>query len=55
MPSIVTALRVSVVVNSNIAGIYGAQIFHADDNLVYCRGFGVALGVLSVGAVLAMV
>ena len=50
-----TALRVSVIMNANIAGIYGAQIFRADDNPLYRRGFSVALAVLSVGLVLAMV
>lgn len=55
MLSMLTALRVSVIMNANIAGIYGAQIFRADDNPLYRRGFSVALAVLSVGLVLAIV
>ncbi len=41
--------------NANIAGIYGAQIFRADDKPLYRRGFSVAIAVLSVGLVLAVV
>ncbi|OJJ03028.1 hypothetical protein ASPVEDRAFT_889509 [Aspergillus versicolor CBS 583.65] len=44
-----------VIMNANIAGIYGAQIFRADDNPLYRRGFSVALAVLSAGLVLAIV
>lgn len=55
MLSMLTALRVSVIMNANIAGIYGAQIFRADDNPLYRRGFSVALAVLSVGLALAMI
>ncbi|OJJ52075.1 hypothetical protein ASPSYDRAFT_165157 [Aspergillus sydowii CBS 593.65] len=44
-----------VIMNANIAGIYGAQIFRADDNPLYRRGFSVALAVLSVGLALAMI
>ena len=40
---------------ANIAGIYGAQIFRADDRPLYRRGFSVAIAVLSVGLVLAIV
>ncbi|KAL3478257.1 major facilitator superfamily domain-containing protein [Aspergillus californicus] len=43
-----------VIMNANIAGIYGAQIFRADDKPLYRRGFSVALSVLSVGLVLAI-
>ncbi|GJN72225.1 hypothetical protein PLIIFM63780_005442 [Purpureocillium lilacinum] len=44
-----------VIMNANIAGIYGAQIFRADDKPLYRRGFSVAIAVLSVGLVLAVV
>ncbi|KAL2827792.1 major facilitator superfamily domain-containing protein [Aspergillus cavernicola] len=44
-----------VIMGANIAGIYGAQIFRADDKPLYRRGFSVALAVLSVGLVLAAV
>jgi hypothetical protein len=40
--------------NANIAGIYGAQIFRADDKPLYQRGFSVAIAVLSVGLVLSI-
>jgi hypothetical protein len=40
--------------NANIAGIYGAQIFRADDKPLYRRGFSVAIAVLSVGLSLAI-
>ncbi|KAL4862991.1 hypothetical protein BDV12DRAFT_189995 [Aspergillus spectabilis] len=43
-----------VIMNANIAGIYGAQIFRSDDKPLYRRGFSVALAVLSVGLVLAV-
>ncbi|KAL4782641.1 major facilitator superfamily domain-containing protein [Aspergillus varians] len=46
--------RYIVIMNANIAGIYGAQIFRADDKPMYRRGFSVALSVLSVGLVLAI-
>ncbi|KAL4922001.1 major facilitator superfamily domain-containing protein [Aspergillus aurantiobrunneus] len=44
-----------VIMNANIAGIYGAQIFRSDDRPLYSRGFSVALSVLSVGLALAIV
>ena len=44
----------SVIMNANIAGIYGAQIFRRDDRPLYRRGFSVAIAVLSVGFVLAV-
>ncbi|KAL4988825.1 major facilitator superfamily domain-containing protein [Aspergillus falconensis] len=44
-----------VIMNANIAGIYGAQIFRSDDKPLYRRGFSVALSVLAVGLVLAIV
>jgi hypothetical protein len=40
--------------NANIAGIYGAQIFRADDKPLYRRGFSVACSILAVGLVLAI-
>ncbi|KAK2594057.1 hypothetical protein QQS21_008242 [Conoideocrella luteorostrata] len=43
-----------VIMNANIAGIYGAQIFRADDKPLYRRGFSVAIAVLSFGLVLAL-
>lgn len=38
---------------ANIAGIYGAQIFRADDRPFYRRGFTVAIAVLAAGLLLA--
>ncbi|KAL2836645.1 major facilitator superfamily domain-containing protein [Aspergillus pseudodeflectus] len=43
-----------VIMNANIAGIYGAQIFRKDDKPLYRRGFSVACSVLSVGLSLAI-
>lgn len=40
---------------ANIAGIYGAQIFRADDKPLYRRGFGIDIAVLTVGVTLAVV
>lgn len=40
---------------ANIAGIYGAQIFRADDKPLYRRGFTVAITVLAAGVVMATV
>lgn len=40
---------------ANVAGIYGAQIFRADDKPLYRRGFGIGIAVLSVGLFLAIV
>jgi len=40
--------------NANIAGIYGAQIFRADDKPLYRRGFSVAIAVLAVALTLAI-
>jgi len=40
---------------ANIAGIYGAQIFRADDRPFYRRGFSIAIAVLAVGLTLAIV
>lgn len=40
---------------ANIAGIYGAQIFRADDNPRYRRAFAVAAAVLAFGLVVAIV
>ncbi|EGX91229.1 MFS transporter, putative [Cordyceps militaris CM01] len=42
-----------VIMNANIAGIYGAQIFRSDDKPLYRRGFSVAIAILSFGFVLA--
>lgn len=39
---------------ANIAGIYGAQIFRSEDSPKYRRGFGINIGVLSLGVVLAV-
>jgi hypothetical protein len=43
-----------VITGANIAGIYGAQIFRADDKPKYRRGFSVACAVLAVGLSLAV-
>ncbi|TWU78692.1 hypothetical protein ED733_005997 [Metarhizium rileyi] len=43
-----------VIMNANIAGIYGAQIFRSDDKPLYQRGFTVAIVVLAVGLLLAI-
>lgn len=40
---------------ANIAGIYGAQIFRADDKPLYRRGFSIAIGVLTFGLAVAIV
>lgn len=40
---------------ANIAGIYGAQIFRADDKPKYRRGFSIGIGVLAFGVVVAAV
>jgi hypothetical protein len=40
---------------ANIAGIYGAQIFRADDRPLYRRGFGINIGVLTAGLTLAVI
>ena len=40
---------------ANIAGIYGAQIFRADDNPRYRRAFAVAAAVLAFGLVVAII
>jgi len=40
---------------ANIAGIYGAQIFRADDRPYYRRGFSIAIAILAFGLILAIV
>lgn len=40
---------------ANTAGIYGAQIFRADDRPRYRRGFSINIAVLTVGLSLAAV
>lgn len=40
---------------ANAAGIYGAQIFRADDKPKYRRGFSIGIGVLGVGIILAVI
>jgi hypothetical protein len=40
---------------ANTAGIYGAQIFRADDRPKYRRGFSINIGVLSLALTLATV
>lgn len=44
-----------VIMGANIAGIYGAQIFRADDKPRYRRGFSIGIAVLALGAFLAIV
>lgn len=38
---------------ANTAGIYGAQIFREDDKPKYRRGFGINIGVLTLGLSMA--
>lgn len=40
---------------ANIAGIYGAQIFRSDDSPRYRRGFGINIGVITLGLTLAII
>lgn len=40
---------------ANIAGIYGAQIFRADDRPKYRRGFSIGVAVLATGIALAII
>lgn len=40
---------------ANIAGIYGAQIFRADDKPKYRRGFSIGIAVLATGITLAII
>jgi hypothetical protein len=47
-------LSLRVIMGANIAGIYGAQIFRQDDRPRYRRAFGVNIGVLVVGLLLAV-
>ena len=50
------ALAMAMVISgANIAGIYGAQIFRSDDSPRYRRGFGINIGVLTLGLALATV
>ncbi|KAI9897947.1 hypothetical protein N3K66_006307 [Trichothecium roseum] len=50
------ALAMAMVISgANVAGIYGAQIFRSDDSPLYRRGFGVNIGVLTLGVALAVV
>jgi MFS family permease len=44
-----------VIMGANTAGIYGAQIFRSDDKPLYRRAFGIGIGVLTVGLLLAAV
>lgn len=44
-----------VIMGANIAGIYGAQIFRADDKPLYRRGFSIGIAVLAVGLFLSIV
>jgi hypothetical protein len=39
---------------ANIAGIYGAQIFRANDKPLYKNGFSIAISVLATGLSLAI-
>ncbi|KAK3335119.1 major facilitator superfamily domain-containing protein [Cercophora scortea] len=51
----VRALSMSMVImGANSAGIYGAQIFRADDKPLYTRGFTINIAILSLGLVLAV-
>ena len=40
---------------ANIAGIYGAQIFRADDRPRYRRAFSIACAILAFGLVVAII
>lgn len=53
--ALVLMLSNRVIMGANIAGIYGAQIFRADDKPLYRRGFGIDIAVLAVGVTLAVV
>ncbi|BEI82051.1 hypothetical protein CcaverHIS002_0212110 [Cutaneotrichosporon cavernicola] len=44
-----------VIMGANTAGIYGAQIFRSEDKPLYRRAFGIGIGVLTVGVLLAAV
>ncbi|KAK3693291.1 major facilitator superfamily domain-containing protein [Podospora appendiculata] len=51
----VRALSMSMIImGANSAGIYGAQIFRADDKPLYTRGFTINMAILSLGVVLAV-
>lgn len=39
--------------SANIAAIYGAQLFQADDKPLYRRAFGLNIGILAFALVLA--
>lgn len=39
--------------SANIAAIYGAQLFQADDKPLYRRAFGLNIGILGLGLLLA--
>lgn len=39
---------------ANIGGIYGAQLFRADDSPRYRRGFGVASAIVAFGVICAV-
>lgn len=41
--------------SANIGGIYGAQLFQADDKPLYRRGFSINIGLLAVALVLAAI
>lgn len=43
-----------VVMGANIGGIYGAQLFRADDSPRYRRGFGVASAIVAFGVICAV-
>jgi hypothetical protein len=41
--------------SANTAGIYGAQIFRADDRPRYRRGFAIGIGILAFGVCLVAI
>lgn len=41
--------------SANIGGIYGAQLFQADDKPLYRRGYSINIGILAFALLLALI